>query len=80
MQINDPHLIYQILVAGVLRKEREGSVEEIKQSETVFKLETILILTPPSPEFAMISDEAEMYLTDVDKAFLGSRNKKQRAG
>ena len=28
----------------------------------------------------MISDEAEMYLTDVDKAFLGSRNKKQRAG
>ena len=36
MQINDPHLIYWILVVGVLRKEREGSVEEIKQSETVF--------------------------------------------
>jgi len=43
-------------------------------------LETILILTPPSSAFAMISDEAEMYLSDADKAFLGSRNKKQIAG
>lgn len=46
---NDPHLIYQVLVAGVLGKEREESVEEIKQSETVQQFVFIENFDPYTP-------------------------------